>query len=191
MFDITTHSAILLYCILSGREVNLRAVIAEEMKSCARAVSSRTPLGHPSLITHLCEIMGVDVSVPPLEQPRKELDEAYFTYYCSIEEQATIRPSQQAPRGHKRAPPLAQGPAHEAASFQMRDMYMSLMEARMMALYRGQQELLRTLTSAFPDRKFISQEEFAARVAYPEDSAHADIRAIGGDTTDEEEDSND
>ncbi|KOM40464.1 hypothetical protein LR48_Vigan04g066200 [Vigna angularis] len=124
MSDITTQRAILLYCIFSGREVNLGAVIAEEIKSCARA-------------------------------PRKKLDEAHFSYYCSTKEQATTRPPQQAPRVHRRAPPPAQGPAHEAASFQMRDMYMSLMEARMMALYRGEQELLRTLTSAFPDRSLF------------------------------------
>ncbi|KOM34562.1 hypothetical protein LR48_Vigan02g071200 [Vigna angularis] len=141
MSDITTQRAILLNCILSGNEVNLGAVIAEEIKSCARA--------------------------------------------------ATTRLQQQAPRVRRRAPPPAQGPAHEAAPFQMRDMYMSLMEARMIALYRGEKELLRMLTSAFPDREFISQEEFAARVAYPEDLAHADVGAVGGDATDEEEDSND
>ncbi|KOM34802.1 hypothetical protein LR48_Vigan02g095200 [Vigna angularis] len=56
--------------------------------------------------------------------------------------------------------------AHEAAPFQMRDMNMSLMEERMNALYRGEQELLRTLTSAFLERQFISQEDFAARVAW-------------------------
>ncbi|KOM37720.1 hypothetical protein LR48_Vigan03g110200 [Vigna angularis] len=151
MSDITTQRAILLYCILSGREVNLGAIIAEKIKSCARVVSSRTPLGHPSLITHLCEIMGVDVSVPPFEQPRKELDETYLTYYCSTEGQATAR--------------------HYS---------------------RGEQELLRTLTSAFPNREFISQEEFAARVAYledPTDAAGGD--AAGGDAADEEEDSDD
>ncbi|KOM43473.1 hypothetical protein LR48_Vigan05g107700 [Vigna angularis] len=92
MSDITTHKAILLYCILSGREVNLGVVIVEEIKSCARVVSSRTPLGHPSLITHLCEIMGVDVSMPPLENPWKELDEAYFTYYYTTKEQGPTMP---------------------------------------------------------------------------------------------------
>ncbi|KOM52207.1 hypothetical protein LR48_Vigan09g086600 [Vigna angularis] len=163
------------------------AIIAEEIKSCAHAVSNRTHLGHPSLITHLCEMMVVDVLVPPFEQPRKELNEAYFTYYCSTDGLATTRPPQQVPMMHRRAPPPAYGLSHEAAPFQMRDMYMSLMEARMMALYRGEQELLRMLTSAFPDRGFISQEEFAAKVAYLEDPAHA----VGGDAADEEEDSDD
>ncbi|KOM52009.1 hypothetical protein LR48_Vigan09g066800 [Vigna angularis] len=56
---------------------------------------------------------------------------------------------------------------------------------------RGEQELLRMFTSAFPDRKFISQEEFVAMVAYSEGPAHADGGAAGGDAADEEEDSDD
>ncbi|KOM25974.1 hypothetical protein LR48_Vigan211s000900 [Vigna angularis] len=60
------------------------------------------------------------------------------------------------PRAHRRAPQPAKEPAHEAAPLEMRDMYMSLMEERMNALYRGEQELLRTPTSAFPERQFIS-----------------------------------
>ncbi|KOM47366.1 hypothetical protein LR48_Vigan07g107000 [Vigna angularis] len=147
--DITTQRAILLYCILSGREVNLGAVIAEEIKICARAMSSRTPLGHPSLITHLCEIMGVDVSMPPLEQPRKELD-------GPISLTTALQRSRPQLGHHSRLP-------------------------------RGEHELLRTFTFAFPEREFISEEEFAARVAYPEGLA----QAAGGDAVDEEEDSND
>ncbi|KOM34639.1 hypothetical protein LR48_Vigan02g078900 [Vigna angularis] len=141
-------------------KVNLVAVIVEEIKSCARTVSSMTPLGHPSLITHLCEIMGVDVSTLPLERPRKELDEAYFTYYCNTEEQGPAMPPHQAPR------------------------------ARMEALYRSQMAAVEMISGLYdpPEiRHCMSMDEFRARMAWPEGSAHAD----GGDAADEDEDSND
>ncbi|KOM57582.1 hypothetical protein LR48_Vigan11g061500 [Vigna angularis] len=97
-------------------------------------------------------------------------------------------PPPQPPRAHRRAPQLAQELAHESAPFQMRDIYMSLMEERMNDLYRGEQELLRTLTSAFPKRQFISQEDFAARVAWPVAPSHTDdgVGATEASTMEEE-----
>ncbi|KOM38268.1 hypothetical protein LR48_Vigan03g165000 [Vigna angularis] len=37
-----------------GLNINIGQVIADEIKRCARGVSNKAPLGHPSLITHLC-----------------------------------------------------------------------------------------------------------------------------------------
>ncbi|KOM26059.1 hypothetical protein LR48_Vigan221s002100 [Vigna angularis] len=107
-------------------------VIADEIQSCAHGASSKAPLGHPSLITHLCEAV--------VDEP-----------------------------GHPAPPP------------------------------QPPRELLRTLTSAFPERQVISQDDFVARVAWPADPAVEAIEASTmdedaedeDDEADEEEDSND
>ncbi|KOM25195.1 hypothetical protein LR48_Vigan53s001000 [Vigna angularis] len=54
--NITIQRAIFLYCVLRGLTINIGHVIVDEIQSCARGASSKAPLGHPSLITHLCEI---------------------------------------------------------------------------------------------------------------------------------------
>ncbi|KOM47832.1 hypothetical protein LR48_Vigan07g153600 [Vigna angularis] len=73
----------------------------------------------------------------------------------------------------------------------MGDMYIFLMEDRMNALYRSEQELLRTLTFAFPDRQFISQEHFAARVAWPVAPSQIDGGAGAAKASAMEEDAED
>ncbi|KOM30128.1 hypothetical protein LR48_Vigan965s000300 [Vigna angularis] len=52
-----------------------------------------------SLVTNLCDAAGIDVSRLPLESPRKELDVAYFTHYCVVDEPGQPAPPQQ-PRTH-------------------------------------------------------------------------------------------
>ncbi|KOM43271.1 hypothetical protein LR48_Vigan05g087500 [Vigna angularis] len=66
-----------------------------------------------------------------------------------------------------------------------------LVPCRLAAVYRGEQELLRTLTSAFPERKFISQEDFAARVAWPTDPAQEGGRAEAAKASTMDEDAED
>ncbi|KOM26066.1 hypothetical protein LR48_Vigan221s002800 [Vigna angularis] len=105
--DITVQRAIFLYYVLRGLNINIGQVIADEIQSCTRGASSKAPLGHPSLITHLCEATGIELSRPPLEHPRKELDAAYFTHYCAVDEPGHPVPPPQQPRVHRRAPPLA------------------------------------------------------------------------------------
>ncbi|KOM41293.1 hypothetical protein LR48_Vigan04g149100 [Vigna angularis] len=77
----------------------------------------------------------------------------------------------------------------------MRDMYMSLMESRMEALYRGEQAIMMNLTSAFPERKFMTQEEFQAYVAWPADPTQdgggagaSSVATVEEDEEEEEED---
>lgn len=77
--DITTYRAIFLYCVLRGLNTNVGQVIANEIKQCTHAASSKSPLGHSSLITHLCELAGVNTSTPPFEHPRKEINASYCT----------------------------------------------------------------------------------------------------------------
>ncbi|KOM29436.1 hypothetical protein LR48_Vigan683s000400 [Vigna angularis] len=51
-------------------------------------MNNKAPLGHPSLITHLCELAGVNISTPPFERPRKAIDEAYYKQYYGDDEAA-------------------------------------------------------------------------------------------------------
>ncbi|KOM43202.1 hypothetical protein LR48_Vigan05g080600 [Vigna angularis] len=86
--DITLSRALLLYCVLRNMSINIGQVIANEIQMCANTMNNKAPLGHPSLITHLCKIAGVDTFAPPLERPRKSIDEAYYRQYCGGEEAA-------------------------------------------------------------------------------------------------------
>ncbi|KOM40859.1 hypothetical protein LR48_Vigan04g105700 [Vigna angularis] len=94
--DITLSRALLLYCAIRNLNVNIGQVIADEIRMCANTTNSKAPLGHPSLITHLCKIAGVDTSAPPFERPRKAIDEAYYRQYCGGEEAAQPVPPRRA-----------------------------------------------------------------------------------------------
>ncbi|KOM28362.1 hypothetical protein LR48_Vigan530s001400 [Vigna angularis] len=78
-----------------GLNIDIGQFIADEIQSCARGATNKAPLGHPSLITYLCEAAGIDVSRPPLERPRKELDATYFTHYCAVDEPGHLEPLSQ------------------------------------------------------------------------------------------------
>ncbi|KOM47736.1 hypothetical protein LR48_Vigan07g144000 [Vigna angularis] len=80
--------ALLLYCALRNMSINVGQVIANEIQVCANTMNNKAPLGHPSLITHLCKIAGVDTSAPPFESPRKSIDEAYYRQYYGAEASA-------------------------------------------------------------------------------------------------------
>ncbi|KOM43145.1 hypothetical protein LR48_Vigan05g074900 [Vigna angularis] len=84
--DITLSRALLLYCAIRNLNVNIGQVIVDEIRVCANKTKNKAPLGHPSLITHLCKIARVDNSAPPFERPRKAIDEAYYRQYCGGEE---------------------------------------------------------------------------------------------------------
>ncbi|KOM31547.1 hypothetical protein LR48_Vigan01g110200 [Vigna angularis] len=86
--DITLSRALLIYCAIRNLNVNIGQVIADEIRMCANTTNSKAPLGHPSLITHLCKIAGVDTSAPPFQRPRKAIDEVYYRQYCGGEEAA-------------------------------------------------------------------------------------------------------
>ncbi|KOM26364.1 hypothetical protein LR48_Vigan257s000500 [Vigna angularis] len=67
--------------LAKGMSINIGQVIANEIEVCANTMNSKAPLGHPSLITHLCELARVNISAPPFERPRKAIDEAYHKQY--------------------------------------------------------------------------------------------------------------
>ncbi|KOM37747.1 hypothetical protein LR48_Vigan03g112900 [Vigna angularis] len=103
---ITVSSALLLYCVLRGMSINIG------------------------------QLVGVNISTPPFERPRKEIDEAYYRQYCGGDEAAQPVPPRHPRRG--RRPPQAPAQPHDAEPFQMRDMYMSLIDAMMQSIHKGQ-----------------------------------------------------
>ncbi|KOM40803.1 hypothetical protein LR48_Vigan04g100100 [Vigna angularis] len=81
---------------------------------------------------------SVNTSSPPFEQPRKEINASYYTQYCMPDEEGVLVPGPQPPRAHRRHPQAAQQEqVEDAMTFRMRDMYMSLIESKLEALYRG------------------------------------------------------
>ncbi|KOM51840.1 hypothetical protein LR48_Vigan09g049900 [Vigna angularis] len=123
------NRALFLYCVLRGMSINIGQVIASEIQTCASTMNNKAPLGHPFLITHLYELAGVNTSSPPLERPRKAIDEAYYKQYCGGDEVAQSIPPRRSSR--RRGPPQAHAPPHDVEPFQTRDMYMSLMEDKL------------------------------------------------------------
>lgn len=109
--DITAHRAIFLYCVLRGLNINIGQVIADEIQSCAHSASNKAPLGHPSLITHLCETASINVSQPPLKHPRKEIDASYYTQHYPLEEPGQPMQSPAQEPIHVAAPGLYTGPS--------------------------------------------------------------------------------
>ncbi|KOM45530.1 hypothetical protein LR48_Vigan06g083600 [Vigna angularis] len=143
-----TERALFIYCAIRNLNVNIGQVIADEISVCANTSNNKAPLGHPSLITHLCKLAGVDTSVPPFERPRKAIDEAYYRQYCGGEDVAQPVPPRRARRERGPAQSQTSADTHEAEPFQMRDMYMSLIAHRW------------------------TMDEFHNVVAWPEDPVH-------------------
>ncbi|KOM49887.1 hypothetical protein LR48_Vigan08g071400 [Vigna angularis] len=76
-----------------------------------------------------------------------------------------------------RGPPQGQSSVepHEAKPFQMRDMYMSLIDARMQSIHRGQVATVEIIIGMYdtPPRHRWTMDEFNNMVAWPEDRAQA------------------
>ncbi|KOM45571.1 hypothetical protein LR48_Vigan06g087700 [Vigna angularis] len=140
--DITLNRALLLYCMLRNMTINIGQVIANEIQMCANTMNNKAPLGHPSLITYLCKIAGVDTSASPLERPRKSIDEAYYRQNCGGEEAAQPVPPQRPRRERRPAQSQTSVETYEVEPFQMRDMYMSLIEDQAQASGAGAAEVL-------------------------------------------------
>ncbi|KOM50127.1 hypothetical protein LR48_Vigan08g095400 [Vigna angularis] len=119
--DITLSRALFIYCAIRNLNVNIGQVIGDEISMCANTSNNKAPLGHPSLITHLCKIAGVDTSAPPFERPRKAIDEAYYRQYCGGEEAAQPVPPRRARRERGPAQSQTSAETHEAEPFQMRE----------------------------------------------------------------------
>ncbi|WVZ14053.1 hypothetical protein V8G54_011619 [Vigna mungo] len=56
--DVTANRSLILFCITTIKTINLGDLISKEIYQCAHAAGSKAPLGHPSLVTHLCQLAG-------------------------------------------------------------------------------------------------------------------------------------
>ncbi|KAL2321757.1 hypothetical protein Fmac_026136 [Flemingia macrophylla] len=79
-FDVHESRSFLLYAIIDKLDVDVGNIIANKISRCANRTSGA--LIFPSLITHLCEVAGVNVCEPPFEKVRKPIDKAYINRYC-------------------------------------------------------------------------------------------------------------
>ncbi|KOM25961.1 hypothetical protein LR48_Vigan208s000400 [Vigna angularis] len=196
---ITLRRALLLYCAIRNLNVNIGQVIADEIRVCANTTNSKPPLGHPSLITHLWKIVGVDTSAPQFERPRKAIDEAYYRQYCGGEEAAQPVPPRRTCRERGQAQSQASAETHEAEPFQMRDMYMSLIGAQLQSIHRGQVATAEMIVGMYdtPPAHRWTMEEFHNVVAWPEEqvqggkAAAAEASAIEMDEDDVDDDEDD
>ncbi|KOM41227.1 hypothetical protein LR48_Vigan04g142500 [Vigna angularis] len=184
-----------LFYILQGKKINAGQIIAHEINLCAHSANSKSPLGYPSLITYICELVRVDTSTPPFERPRKEIDRTYYMQYCLLDEKGLPIPPAQPPRTHRR-PQSAQSDQPQADPYQMLEMNMAFPNAKLDAIHRGELVMLRSLASAFPDRQFISPDDFITQVAWLGEQAHSsrvggtssEAQAMEEDESEEEED---
>ncbi|WVY90869.1 hypothetical protein V8G54_036383 [Vigna mungo] len=164
----------------SHATLNLGDLISKEIYQCAHVAGSKAPLGHPSLVTHLCQLVGVDVSTPPFERPRKTIDFAFFMQYCLPDDDGPVAPPPPLP-ARRHARPLA-APQVDLLPY-------------LTSIHRGQlatYQMLRELTYAMPELNMMSAAEFDEYVAWPGDQSHS----VGGggaaaDEDEEEEDDDD
>ncbi|KOM25632.1 hypothetical protein LR48_Vigan147s000700 [Vigna angularis] len=188
--DITLSRALLIYCAIRNLNVNIGQVIADEISVCANTSNNKAPLGHPSLITHLCMIAGVDTSAPPF-------DEAYYRQYCGGEEAAQPVPPRHARRERGQAQNQTSAETHEAEPFQMRDMYMSLIGAQLQSIHKGQVAIAEMIVGMYdtPPAHWWTMEEFHNVVAWPEEqvqgggaeAAEASVREMEEDEADDDD----
>ncbi|KOM31231.1 hypothetical protein LR48_Vigan01g078600 [Vigna angularis] len=174
--DITLNRALFIYCAIRNLNVNIGQVIADEISVCANTSNNKAPLGHPSLITHLCKIARVDTSAPPFERPRKAIDEAYYRQYCGGEEAAQPVPPRRARRERGPAQSQTSAETHEAEPFQMRGTYMSLIGAQLQFIHRGQVATTEMIVGMYdtPPAHRWTMDEFHNVVAWPEEPVHGE-----------------
>ncbi|KOM43225.1 hypothetical protein LR48_Vigan05g082900 [Vigna angularis] len=103
---------------------------------------------------------------------------------------AQLVPPPHPPRIHRRVPPPAQEPPQDAKPFQMRDMYMSLMESRMQALHKGQVATVKMIIGLYdtPLSRQWTMDEFNTIVGWPKDQAHASGAGAAEASTMEDDD---
>ncbi|WVZ12175.1 hypothetical protein V8G54_016705 [Vigna mungo] len=175
--DITANRSLMLFCIITRKTLNLGDLISKEIYQCAHAAGSKAPLGHPSLVTHLCQLAGVDVSTPPFERPRKTIDFAFFMQYCLPDDDGLVAPPPPLPACRHARPPAA--PQIDLLSY-------------LTSIHRGQlatSQMLRELTFAMPELNMMYAADFDEYVAWPGDQSHS--AGVGGAAADEDEEEDD
>nr|KYP45276.1 hypothetical protein KK1_033150 [Cajanus cajan] len=182
--DLHWSRAMLMYCIMTGRTVDLGNIICMEISGCANSAPG-SALGHPSLITQLCQLAGVDVHSPPFEGPGRAIDSRYISAYCQDRAPPAIPapepihvagPQEDIPIEDAAAPgpPLTLHQRFDALEGRM-DTYMQRQEDRMESLHRGQMFILDTFRSfslhAAPTYQFPTTTDYHAYTGWPGDQA--------------------
>ncbi|KOM43096.1 hypothetical protein LR48_Vigan05g070000 [Vigna angularis] len=112
--------------------------------------------------------------------------------YCGGDEAAEPVPPRHPRRG--RGPPQAPTQPHDAKPFQMRDMYMSHIDAKMQSIHRGQVAIVEMINFMYdtPLGHRWTMDEFNNVVAWPEDHAQASgAGAAEAPAMDDDEDDDD
>ncbi|KOM25656.1 hypothetical protein LR48_Vigan148s002000 [Vigna angularis] len=167
LLDITINRTLLLYYVFRGLSINVGQVIANDI-----------------------QLAGVNISAPPFERPRKAIDEAYYRHYCGGDEAAQLVPPRRPRRARGPSQSQASGEPHEAESFQMRDMYMSLIDAQMQSIHRGQVATVEMIIGMYdtPPTHRWTMDEFHNVVAWPEEQVHGSGAGAAGPSTMEDDD---
>ncbi|KOM40986.1 hypothetical protein LR48_Vigan04g118400 [Vigna angularis] len=117
-------------CVLGGHfQRNRNGVVVNIRRA------DLTPLAKALLLYCVLREMSINIG-QIIANEIQAIDEAYYRQYCGGDEAA-----QPVPPPHPRigkGPPQAPAQPHYAESFQMRDMYKSLIDARMQSIHRGQ-----------------------------------------------------
>nr|KYP46937.1 hypothetical protein KK1_031419 [Cajanus cajan] len=164
------------------RTVDPGGIICMEISGPANSAPG-SALGHPSLLTQLCQLAGVDVHSPPFEGPGRAIDSRYISTYCqdrappaAPEPIHAVAPQEDIPMEEDAAPgpPLTLHQRFDALEGRM-ETYMQRQEDRMKSLHRGQMFILDTFRSfslhAAPAYQFPATADYHAYTRWPGDQA--------------------
>nr|KYP37184.1 hypothetical protein KK1_041647 [Cajanus cajan] len=151
VLDLYWTRSMLMYCIMTQRTVDLGGIICIEISGCANSAPGST-LGHPSLITQLCQLAGVDVHSPPFEGPGRAINSRYISaYFQDRAPPAVAAPEPIHAAGPQEDVPMddAAAPGHPLTIHQRFDAlegrletFMQRHEGQMESLHRGQMFIL-------------------------------------------------
>ncbi|KOM48811.1 hypothetical protein LR48_Vigan07g251500 [Vigna angularis] len=111
----------------------------------------------------------------PFERSRKRIDLAYYTQYYLLDEEGLLIPPPQPPKIHRR-PQSVQLVQPSTDPYQMMEMKMALLDAKLEALHRSDlatAKMIKHLYYASPDLHYMTPEEFDTRVAWLRDQAYS------------------
>nr|KYP51426.1 hypothetical protein KK1_026708 [Cajanus cajan] len=170
--------SILMYCIMTQRTVDLGGIICMEISGCPSSA-----LGHPSLITQLCHLTGVDVHSPPFEGLGRAIDNRYISAYCqdrappaAPELIHAAAPQEDVPMDNAAAPgpPLTLHQRFDALEGRL-ETFIQRHEGQMESQHYGQMFILDTFKSfslhSAPAYQFPTTDAYHAYTGWPGDQA--------------------
>nr|KYP32601.1 hypothetical protein KK1_046673 [Cajanus cajan] len=182
--DLHWTRSMLMYCIMTHRTVDLGGITCMEISGCANSTPG-SALGHPSLITQLCQLAGVDVHLPPFEGLGRAIDSRYISAYFQDRAPLAVAAPEPihaagrledvpmddaAPPG----PPLTIHQRFDALEGRL-ETFMQRHDGQMESLHRGQMFILDAFRSfslhSAPGYQFPSTADYHAYTGWPGDQA--------------------